>query len=112
MRLFIDIDRRREPGWEGYDYVANRLSSADRKVTVERNTGGAWNWESCAEADCSVAGKRMELRIPRRDIAEDRTLDFEFKWSDNMQTDGDIMDFYLHGDVAPIGRYNFIYMEK
>jgi hypothetical protein len=112
MRLFIDIDRRRETGWEGYDYVANRLSPADRKATVERNTGGAWNWEPCAEADCRVAGKRMELRIPRRDIAEDKTLDFEFKWSDNMQTDGDIMDFYLHGDVAPIGRYNFIYMEK
>lgn len=30
-----------------------------------------------------------------------------FKWSDNMQTDGDVMDFYVHGDAAPGGRYKY-----
>ena len=54
----------------------------------------------------------MELRIPRRAVAPDRTLNFEFKWSDNMQQESDVMDFYLHGDVAPAGRYNFIYREE
>jgi hypothetical protein len=111
MRLFIDSDRSRSTGWEGYDYVVNRLSPADQKATVERNTG-AWNWESCAEAEYYVSGKQMELRIPRRAVAPDRTLNFEFKWSDNMQQESDVMDFYLHGDVAPAGRYNFIYREK
>ena len=30
-----------------------------------------------------------------------------FKWSDNMQTDGDIMDFYTNGDVAPGARFKY-----
>ncbi len=30
-----------------------------------------------------------------------------FKWSDNMQADGDIMDFCTNGDVAPGARYKY-----
>jgi hypothetical protein len=111
MRLFINSDRERSTGWEGYDYAVNRLPPAGGKATVERNTGG-WNWETCAEADYRVAGKQMELRIPRRAVTMEGTLNFEFKWSDNMQQDGDIMDFYLHGDVAPAGRFNYVYKQQ
>ena len=35
------------------------------------------------------------------------TLDF--KWWDNPQKPGDIMDVYLSGDAAPDGRFNFRY---
>ena len=37
------------------------------------------------------------------------TFTINFKWSDNMQTDGDIMDFYNNGDVAPLGRFKYQY---
>ncbi len=39
------------------------------------------------------------------------TIDLEFKWNDNMQENGDIMDFYINGDTAPGGRFNFVYTE-
>jgi hypothetical protein len=112
MRLFIDSDRSRSTGWEGYDCLVNRLPPGDGKATAERSAGSDWQWEACAEADYRISGNRMELRLPRRALGMDGRLDFEFKWSDNMQHDGDIMDFYLHGDVAPAGRYNFIYQEE
>ena len=31
----------------------------------------------------------------------------DFKWWDNPQKIGDIMDTYLSGDVAPEGRFSF-----
>lgn len=31
---------------------------------------------------------------------------------DNMQADGDIMDFYLNGGVAPGGRFTFAFSDK
>jgi hypothetical protein len=31
----------------------------------------------------------------------------DFKWADNLQTPGDVMDFYVSGDVAPAGRFNY-----
>jgi hypothetical protein len=51
------------------------------------------------------------MRIARSVLNLSGQIGMEFKWSDNMQQDGDIMDFYLHGDVAPAGRYNYVYQE-
>jgi hypothetical protein len=39
-------------------------------------------------------------------------IDIEFKWNDNMQESGNIMDFYVHGDTAPGGRFNFAYSTR
>jgi hypothetical protein len=36
-------------------------------------------------------------------------LNLDFKWVDNLQRPGDIMDFYASGDVAPPGRFNYRY---
>jgi hypothetical protein len=38
-------------------------------------------------------------------------VNIEFKWNDNMQDDGNIMDFYVNGDTAPGGRFNYVYSE-
>ena len=71
-----------------------------------------WIWRDCGEAAMKVDDNRMMLRIPRKVLGmEDRTLDFEFKWSDNMQDEGNLMDFYVNGDVAPGGRFNYVYSE-
>jgi hypothetical protein len=54
----------------------------------------------------------MMLRIPRELLGVNgETLNFEFKWSDNMQDEGNLMDFYVNGDVAPGGRFNYVFSE-
>ncbi|WP_298653383.1 hypothetical protein [uncultured Proteiniphilum sp.] len=112
MWLFIDADRNRETGWEGYDFILNRIKPSETVITVERNRDG-WEWEKCGEATYKISGKQMEISIPRSALSfKDKKLNFEFKWTDNIQEVGDIMDFYLSGDVAPAGRFNFIYQEK
>lgn len=112
MWLFIDTDRNKETGWEGYDFLLNRITPSETVIIVEKNKGG-WEWEKCGEATYKVSGKQMEISIPRSSLLfKDKKLNFEFKWTDNIQKVGDIMDFYLSGDVAPAGRFNFIYQEK
>ena len=49
------------------------------------------------------------IRIPRAVLGIGEKVDFEFKWNDNMQKEGDIMDFYVSGDTAPGGRFNYVY---
>ena len=36
-------------------------------------------------------------------------MSIDFKWWDNAQKPGEIMDTYLSGDVAPDARFNFRY---
>lgn len=109
MQLFINTDRNKNTGWEGYDLVINRVKPGS-KATIEKATA-SWNWQPAGEADYFVKGNQLELRIPRQLIERDGALDFEFKWQDNQQTPGDIMDFYLSGDTAPTGRFNYFYSE-
>ncbi len=109
MRLFIDIDRDKETGWEGYDYVLNRVSPGNQALL--ESSSGEWVWIEVDSVEFAAVGKALELKIPRSSlgISPEAELDFEFKWSDNMQEDGNIMDFYVNGDAAPGGRFNFVY---
>jgi hypothetical protein len=111
MMLFIDIDCDKLTGWNGYDYVVNRVSP-DKNAILEKNVSGRWEWVQEAEIKYSVVENRLELAIPRTALdGLDIRIDIEFKWNDNMQDNGNIMDFYVNGDTAPGGRFNFRYKE-
>lgn len=112
MRLYIDADGDRLTGWEGYDYILNRTTPSQTAV-VEHSTEG-WKWQTAGKAEFCVDGCRMEIAIPRNVLQLDHKggFELEFKWVDNSQLDGDIYDFYLNGDAAPLGRFNYLYRAK
>lgn len=110
MMLLIDADRNKATGWNGYDFIVNRVSPKGKKVIVEKNVGGGWEWELVAQSKFAVSNNKLELEIDRKTInIMGKAVDLEFKWNDNMQENGNIMDFYVNGDTAPGGRFNFIY---
>lgn len=109
MRLLINTDRKHETGWEGYDYIINRVN-AHNKATVEKHSSG-WDWKKVGEADFAVKGNQMEFAVAKSLLGIEGKLHFEIKWSDNMQDQGVISDFYIHGDVAPSGRFNYLITE-
>ncbi|HZK61630.1 MAG TPA: hypothetical protein VFC41_06095 [Anaerovoracaceae bacterium] len=80
---------------------------------MEKNVGNRWEWEQVAETKFAVNGNKLELEIPRSVLnPTGKALNIEFKWNDNMQENGNIMDFYVNGDTAPGGRFNFVYSEE
>ena len=67
-------------------------------------TAGEWKWQIAGTVPFRANGSQMELAIPRAFLGDDaEPLDFEFKWSDNVQKEGDVMEFYHAGDAAPSG---------
>jgi len=110
MTLFVDVDRQKSTGWEGYDIAINRLAPNVGKASVEVSRSGEFAWEKTGEADIAVSDKSIVIKVNRKLISLDGKLDFEFKWSDNMQK-SDVMDFYYNGDCAPHGRFNYLYKE-
>lgn len=104
MRLYIDIDRKAETGWFGYDF---RIIEG---ISLQKFINGKWlNFQ---ETEMILAENKLIIKIERKAVFPNpKTLNFEFKWSDNMQNDNDPLDWYINGDAAPGGRFNYIFSE-
>lgn len=112
MMLFIDVDRNKQTGWQGYDYVINYRNPKGNKVFLQKSFQNKWIWKDAGMAEMKMKNNQLMLKIPRNLInLQGGKLNFEFKWSDNMQDEGNIMDFYVNGDAAPGGRFNYIFTE-
>ena len=106
MNLFLDIDRSRSTGWEGYDYVINFGGSGQ----VQRLSSGVWKPVRIGTARVVVTGNQMVITVPRAMLGLGADpLKFDFHWTDNLQTPCDISDFGMSGDSAPERRFNYRY---
>ncbi len=104
--LLLDVTQNGSAGWEGYDYLV-RSDANTGELWLEKNTGG-WNWQRVKKLKYQLKDNKLMLAIPRALLAL-KSVTIDFKWVDNLQKPGDIMDFYVSGDAAPIGRYNYRY---
>ena len=114
MRLLLEVADKdgkevTAKNWESFQYIVNRQSPKDEEhATLEQSKGG-WEWEAVGEVSYNASGNTLQIAIPRKllGIGDCASFTVNFKWSDNMQNDGDILDFYENGDVAPEGRYKY-----
>ncbi|MEN8156746.1 MAG: PA14 domain-containing protein [Bacteroidota bacterium] len=106
MLLFIDADRRKETGWEGYDFVVNNGVTSATQTTLKQWDGE--NWVNEKSISYSVSGDALELAIPRSDLMmEEGTPEFYFHWSDNAQQLENISCFFTDGESAPDRRFDY-----
>ncbi len=117
MTLYIDSDQANQ-GWETFEYVINKSAASADTVVLEKFTGNGY--ESAKVADCAyvVNGRYMTVKVAKSDLGlsgNDYTINFS--WTDNVHDEGDyekfsgdIMDFYISGDVAPGARFKYSFI--
>ena len=117
MTLYLDTDQSNQ-GWETFEYVINKSAASADTVVLEKFSGSGY--ESTKVADCAytVDGRYMTIKVAKSDLGlsgDDYTINFS--WTDNVhdegnyeQFSGDIMDFYVSGDVAPGARFKYSYI--
>ena len=110
MNLFINLDRSRTTGWEGYDFAVNLGARTASTTTLSQNTGTNWNWTTVrSDIAYKVTGNQLMLAVPRASLGlTNDPVTFDFHWADNFQTN-DISGFFLYGDSAPDRRFNYRY---
>ncbi len=119
MNLYIDAagDGALD-GWNSFDYVVNKTAPTATTAVLERFTGNGYASEKVADVEYTVDGRYMTVKIAKADLGlsgDDYTVNFA--WTDNVHDEGnydaysgDIMDFYISGDVAPGGRFKYSYI--
>lgn len=111
MNLYIDSDQYYYTGWSGYDYVINR-SHESGKVSVEKFVNNEWAFKKVGEAEYSLKGKELIIKVKSSLISLDKRDNFDFKWADNSTVTGEVMEFMDLGDSAPNSRFNFRYIKE
>lgn len=107
MMLYIDADKDKNTGWEGYDYVVNMSVNSPDETTLKRWSNGSW--ETVALCPYQVAGCEMEIAVPLKQLDLTEKPAFYFHWVDNIQKLNDINEFFINGESAPERRYNYYY---
>ncbi len=113
MQLYIDVDSSAKTGWYGYDYIVNYWATDEFTTTVGKYNGtdNQFSFETMDYASYRVKGNRMMITVPQSllGIEDYRQINIQFKWADSTKTYDEMEDFYCDGDVAPLGRLNYIY---
>lgn len=94
--------------FNNFQYIVNRRPDGN-KTSVERSKGG-YDWEKAGDAELRVYGNTMILSVPLKTLGLDSdNCGIKLKVADNVENPGDIMDYYVSGDSAPIGRLAYAY---
>ncbi len=113
MRLYIDMGDSEGGNWENYEFILNKANPENETTaTLERFTGNGYETEVVGKVTYAVKGNVLTVCIPKTMLgipAEEMDFELGFKWTDNTMDDGDIMKWYVNGDVAPVGRFNYCY---
>jgi hypothetical protein len=104
---FLAMNRKKEPASDNTD-DANKPDETE-VVEVFCNALPATDALGRKLTEHAVAG---DVRSNKYVGIMAYAVDMEFKWNDNMQENGNIMDFYVNGDTAPGGRLNYIYLAE
>lgn len=117
MTLYIDSDQQNS-GWNTFDFVINKSAASADTVVLEKFNGDGYASVKVADCAYAVDGKTMTVKVAKSDlglVGSDYTINFS--WTDNVHDEGDyttysgdIMDFYISGDVAPGGRFKYSYI--
>ena len=112
MQLYLNVDRK-TTGWYGYDFIVNYQATGDFTTTVARYSGtdGAYGFTRCGEVSYRVEGNEMMIAVPLSMLGIQGYLEInaEFKWADSRSVYDEMEDFYCDGDVAPLGRMNYVF---
>lgn len=111
MNLLIKTKDDNVDTFGGFDYLINRQPAADGTTTIEKcKVGGGYAWESKGSANYYVNGKNIIYSIPLKALGLTQNNCYvRIKASDNVTAYQDIMDYYVTGDSAPIGRFAYAY---
>lgn len=108
MQLYIDTNSG-EKGWESFNYILNKSTPENESCALlEKFTGNGYETVTAGEVEYCVNGCFMTVKIPKKLLGiNGNKFTLDFKWADNVNTENDVMEFYISGDTAPTGRFKY-----
>lgn len=108
MNVFVSTGKS-DKAFYGFDYLINATPDGNGVTSVEKSTGD-YNWQTVGGARYVIEGNKMQITVSRALLGlNGKKVSFNFKVADNVTEYDDIMDYYVTGDSAPMGRLAYAY---
>lgn len=103
MNLFIGIEGSGAASWCGFNYVVQCINGDMTVSVVGQNV-------PVGSASYDLKGNVLQIAVPRKTlgISEDG-FKMTFKVADGVEQTEDTLNYYVSGEVFPVGRYAYIY---
>ena len=113
LNVLLSIKDSGKPNWAGYNYILNRnpLQNGNGKTKLEVvKEADKFEFEEAGECNYFLKDNVLSIAIPLNllDI-KDNDFTIDFKVADGISDPSNIMNYYVDGDSAPIGRLNYRY---
>ncbi len=113
MQLYINSDADASTGWYGYDYIVNYAAKDTFTTTVAKYNGenNTFSFEEIGDVSYRAKDNELMIAVPQELLGIENyyEIEIEFKWADSTTNYDEMEDFYCDGDVAPLGRLNYVY---
>ncbi len=107
MNILLNT-KKNEDSFNGFDYVINR-SVLNGKASIERLRKD-FVTEKVGECDIVIKGNVLQVAIPLKTLSlSAQNCNLSVKITDNLKDEKDILDYYVSGDSAPLGRLGYEY---
>jgi hypothetical protein len=107
MNVFIGTTKQ-SPHFGGFNYLINR-HPGKQTTSLERAQGGD-QWKAAGKISYAIVNNIMQISIPLKAIGQKAgNIALTLKVADHVTDYANIMDYYVSGDSAPIGRLGFLY---
>ena len=113
MLLFLNTDQSTETGWQGYDFIINRVVKDAHVTTLMQYDEEKEEWTYVCDLSYAVEGNVMEIAVPRKVLGLNQNeWALDLKWADNPTDASDIISLCTTGDTAPNRRFAYRYIWK
>lgn len=114
LNVLLSVNGVSGTRWNGYNFVLNRtLASINQTTTKLQRVAkdGEYTFTDVSDCDMYLSGRVFSARIKLSDLGITNSKNFtvDFKVADGISDPSDIMNYYIDGDSAPIGRLNYRY---
>lgn len=108
LNILIGINGSKKASWEHFQYKI--CSYKDGAASVMKvNDDGKWSFSECGKAEYTVSGSELSLIVPRQITDTGKDFDMYFKITDSIEKPAEILDYYVSGCSAPLGRLAYTY---
>ena len=105
LNVLIGLTGSEAEAWEHFNFKVCGYADGSASLMAVKDGG----WSETGRVSYTVSGSSLSLTLPRDAIGASGSFDLYFKVTDSIEKPDEVLDYYVSGCSAPLGRLAYTY---